>query len=178
MSTPAQYDIVSMLVVDNLTESNITSCSTVLNNSSQLSRVSRSNMSERRVIGVPEEHKAFLAAWDIFPLRFHISLIFHWWHHLNCKLCDKFPAGWNIWLLGGSRQQHICQEFPENLGIEHDSKHLLSSSPGPEWVSCSLGLLWQVPHKSLQSSQKFPTRSFAWRFNVCDKQVNIEQANK
>ena len=45
--------------------------------------------------------------------------------HLNCKLCDKFPAGWNIWFLGGSRQQHICEEFPEYLGIEHDQKHFL-----------------------------------------------------
>ena len=115
------------VVEDNMIESRVTSCSTVLNNSSQLSRVSRSNMSERRVIGVPEEHKAFLAAWDIFQLRFYTLLIFLFISpHLNCKLCDKFPAGWNIWFLGGSGQQHICEEFSENLGIKHDQKHIPS----------------------------------------------------
>ena len=74
-------------------------------------------MSERRVIGVPEEHKAFLAAWDIFQsiCTLESSLVFLW-KHLDGKLGDKFPAGWNIWFLGGCRQQHICEEFPENLG--------------------------------------------------------------
>ena len=139
----------------------ITSCSTVLNSSSQLSKVSRSNMSERRVIGVPEEHKAFLAAWDIFQLRFNCSLNNP--THLNCKLCDKFPAGGNIWLLRRSRQQHICEEFPKNLRaykIENMVKiskmfvmqvHLIQNEFLVFWVPCDKTLISLL--KALKTSR-------------------------
>ena len=35
--------------------------------------------------------------------------------HLDCELCDKLPAGGNIWLLVGSRQQTCCEELSEDL---------------------------------------------------------------
>ena len=54
------FELNSVIIL--LYQQEITSCSTVLNNSSQLSKVSTSNMSDRRVIGVPEEQRAFLAA--------------------------------------------------------------------------------------------------------------------